>query len=96
MSKLNTARRVFKTHFRQSTILDPRIVDKNTRDVPPGKRRMPEILSRQDFVEVPTIATRGTWPMVHMIDEDTFVQMAIAAQHIAPDARARYAHSRGN
>lgn len=45
---------------------------------------------------IPLLATRGTWPVVHMVDEDTFVQMAILAKHITPDARKRYAHSREN
>ena len=79
MSKLNRNTRSFNTVFRQSTILHPAIqASKTNRDWQP---------SRNDYIDVPTINTRGTWPSVHMIDEDTFVQMAILAGHITPKGK---------
>lgn len=85
MSKLNTSRRMFNTNFRRSTVIDPRVTAQNIRD---------RGLYLSNFVSVPAIVTRGTWPMVHMIDEDTFVQMAILAKHVAPNARKRYVGGR--
>lgn len=81
MSKPNTTRRVFNTVYRNSTILHPALMDaKMPRDWTP---------SRQDYIDVPTITTRGTWPAVHMIPEDTFVEMAILAGHIDGKASKR-------
>jgi hypothetical protein len=83
MVKINTRRRKFNTIFRQSTILHPSVqAAKMDRDWQP---------SRQDYIDVPTIATRGSWPMVHMIGEDTFVQMAILAGHVKPKHQRRLA-----
>lgn len=86
MSKLNPNPRGFNTVFRRSTVLHPTIqASKTGRDWQ---------ATEHDYIDVQTIDTRGTWPSVHMIDEDTFVRMAILAGHITPDARKRYAHSR--
>lgn len=80
MSKLNLAERQFNTTFRRSTILHP--------NVQSGKLPRDYQVTAKDYVEVPTISTRGSWPAVHMISEDTFVQMAILAGHVkAPKAK---------
>lgn len=77
MSKLNRTPREFRTTFRMSTVLHPNFDSKN-------------YPKATDYVEVRTIDTRGSWPAVRMIDEDTFVQMAILSGHIqAPKVSKR-------
>lgn len=74
MSKRNISPREFNTQFRQATVLRPVIqAEKTSRDFQ---------AVASDYVSLPTIATRGTWPIVRMIDEDTFVQMAVMAGHV--------------
>lgn len=74
MSKLNTSSREFNTQFRQATVLRPEIQF--------GKTPRDSQAVASDYISLPTIATRGSWPVVHMIDADTFVQMAVMAGHV--------------
>lgn len=80
MSRINTRRREFNTRFRMSTVLHPNI----QAHTPPKWEP-----KRSDYIDVRTISTRGSWPAVHMIDEDTFVQMAILAGHIKAPKRGK-------
>lgn len=67
--KLNKTPRGFNTVFRRSTVLHPKFDSKMQ-------------ATAHSYIDVPTIDTRGSWPMVYMIGEDTFVEMAILAGHI--------------
>lgn len=68
MSRLNANPRRFNTRFRRSTVVRP--------EIKTGKQMSGTV---HDYIDVPTIDTRGGWPMVHMIDDDTLIRMGVAS-----------------
>jgi hypothetical protein len=70
MSKLNRNSRKFNTVFRSATIVRPA-------DYPRDHQ-----FTHHNYIDVNAIDMRGTFPIVHMVDQDTFVRMAVLAGHV--------------
>lgn len=70
MSKLNRLRRTWNTKFRQTTVQLVK-TDRITYMTVPQLRRMGLV------VDVPTLATRGEWPIAHLVSDEALAGLAI-------------------
>jgi hypothetical protein len=68
MSRPNWNPRQFKTKFRRTIVVRP--------EIKTAKEMSGTV---HDYVDVPAIATRGTWPVVHMIRDDTLIRLGVAS-----------------
>lgn len=65
MSKLNTAPRHFRIVHRMCTVVRP--------EIKTGAQMTGRI---HDYVDVPVIHTRGTWPIVHGLSDRSLLSLA--------------------